>query len=393
MKEAQIEGEFKVSTFTRFKEVALLFLKLGLTAWGGPAVSEAMMHDEAVHRRKWLDDQRFLDILGVTNLIPGPNAVELSMHLGLIYAGWPGFLSSGLLFVIPGFVIAIFLAWIYKTYGSLPQVVGVLYGIKPVVIAIIIQAVMRLGKRASRSVLLVIVGLVALGLYLIGVEEMFLLFGGALVVILVRSVRTLVGKGITALLPVFSLFRLSFPSFDAIIQPFSNITFFLACVKIGALLFGSGYVLLAFAKTEIVENLGWITNAQLIDAIAVGQAIPGPLTKSLAFIGYLLGGLPGAIASLGIYLPSLLLVALISHIVILVRKTWWAAAFIDGVTVASLGLMAGAAIDIGRAALVDIFSTILALASLLLIFKYKVKTHWIILGGGIMGIAYKLLIG
>ncbi len=377
---------------SRFREVALLFLKLGITAWGGPAVSEAMMHDEAVHRRKWLDDQQFLDILGATNLIPGPNAVELSMHLGLIYAGWPGFLSSGLFFVIPGFVIAIFLAWIYKTYGSLPQVGGVLYGIKPVVIAIIIQAVMRLGKRAARSALLVIVGLVALGLYLLGVEEMFLLFGGALVVILFRSGRTLVGKGITALLPAFSLFRLFPPAFDAIVQPFSNSTFFLTCMKIGALLFGSGYVLLAFAKTEFVENLGWITNAQLIDAIAVGQAVPGPLTKSLAFIGYLLGGLPSAIASLGIYLPSLLLVALISRIVILIRKTWWAAAFIDGVTVASLGLMAGAAIDIGRSALVDVFSTILALASLLLIFKYKVKTHWIILVGGMLGIAYKLLI-
>jgi chromate transporter len=277
------------SKLTSLREVIILFLKLGITAWGGPAVSEAMMHDEAVHRRKWLDDQKFLDILGATNLIPGPNAVELSMHLGLIYAGWPGFLSAGFFFVLPGFVIAIFLAWIYQTYGSLPQVAGVLYGIKPVVIAIIIQAVMRLGKRAAKSVLLVIVGLVALGLYLMGVEEMFLIFGGALLVILVRAGRTLAGKGITALLPAFSLFRLPFIAFNAIVQPFSNSLFFLTCVKIGALLFGSGYVLLAFAKTEFVENLGWITNVQLIDAIAVGQAVPGPLTKSLAFIGYLLG--------------------------------------------------------------------------------------------------------
>jgi chromate transporter len=388
-----MEGEAPLSATERFKEVAFLFLKLGVTAWGGPAVSEAMMHDEAVHRRKWLNDQKFLDILGATNLIPGPNAVELAMHLGLIYAGWPGFLSAGFFFVLPGFIMAVALAWIYQNYGSLPQVAGVLYGIKPVVIAIIIQAVTRLGKRASKSVLLVIVGLIALALFLMGVEEMFLLFGGALLVILVRTGRRLIGKEIAVLFPVVSLFRLPFPAFGAVVQPFSNSTFFLICMKIGALLFGSGYVLLAFAKTEFVENLGWITNAQLIDAIAVGQAVPGPLTKSLAFIGYLLGGIPSAVASLGIYLPSLLLVALISRIVMLVRKTWWAAAFIDGVTVASLGLMAGAAIDIGRAALVDIFSTILALASLLLIFKYKVKTHWIILGGGVAGIAYKLIAG
>lgn len=382
------------STSQRFKEISLLFLRLGITAWGGPAVSEAMMHDEAVHRRKWLTDQQFLDILGATNLIPGPNATEVAIHLGLIRARWAGFFSAGILFILPGMLITLFLAWIYVRFGSLPQVGWVLYGIKPVIIAVIVQAVFRLGKRAVRSVLLAIVCLGALILYILEIEEMLLLFGGAAVVLLVRSGRNFIKNSATVLLPFLALLKAQFEAFPPDPQPFTNSTLFLTCLKIGALLYGTGYVLLAFAKTEFVERLGWITNAQLIDAIAVGQAVPGPLVKSMTFIGYILGGVPSALlATLGIFLPSFLLVALLSRIVALVRKTWWAAAFIDGVNVASLGLMAGVAIEITRAAVVDIFTIILALASFLLVLRYKVSSLWLILGGGVLGIAYKLLIG
>ncbi len=384
-------AEKPVTNLERFKEVASLFLRLGMTAWGGPAVSEAMMHDEAVHRRKWLDDQQFLDILGATNLIPGPNATEVAIHLGLIRAGWPGFLSAGILFIIPGMIITIFLAWIYVRFGSLPQVSWVLYGIKPVIIAVIVQAVFRLGRRAVKSWFLGAICLLAIILYVLGLEEILLLFGGAALVLLVRSGRRFLKSGLTAILCIPPLIKMSLAAGARV---FSNTTLFLTCLKIGALLYGTGYVLLAFAKTEFVERLGWITNSQLIDAIAVGQAVPGPLVKSVAFIGYILGGLPSALlATLGIFLPSFLLVALISKIVILVRKTWWASAFIDGVNVASLGLMAGVAIEIARAAVVDIFTVLLALSSLLLVFRYKVSSLWLILGGGILGIVYKVIIG
>ena len=385
------------SVSSRLKEVALLFFRLGMTAWGGPAVSVAMMHDEVVHRRKWIDDQRFLDILGATNLIPGPNATEVATHLGLIRAGWKGFFSAGILFLIPGSMMALFLAWAYVKYGSLPEVSAVLYGVKPVVIAVIIQALITLGRRACNSWLLLTVGLATLALYLFGVEEMILLFAGAAVILLVKGGRKLFRMGAASLLCIPFLFNLSLLRLSPLlntITSFSNATLFLTSLKIGSLMFGTGYVLIAFAKSEFITNLGWINNTQLIDAIAVGQALPGPLSKSITFIGYLMGGIPSAfIATVGFFLPSFILVALLSKIVILARNTWWAAAFIDGVNVASLGLMAGAMVIIARTAIVDIFSALLTLASLLLIFKYKVSSHWIILGGGLLGIIYKLVMG
>ena len=389
--------ETQQSNSSKFKEVALLFLRLGVTAWGGPAVSIAMMHDEVVHRRKWIDDQRFLDIFGATNLIPGPNATEMATHLGLIRAGWKGFFSAGILFLIPGSIMALIFAWIYVKYGGLPQVSSLLYGIKPVVIAIIIQALITLGKRACNNWLLLAVGIATLALYLLGVNEMILLFAGAAIVLLTRGGRKLISNGVASLLYIPSLINLSLlrlNPFLSTIASFSNTTLFLSSLKIGALMFGSGYVMIAFAKSEFVTHLSWISNAQLIDAIAVGQALPGPLSKSITFIGYLVGGLPSAvIATVGFFLPSFILVALLSKIVLLVRKTWWAAAFVDGVNVTALGLMAGATVSIIRSAVTDIFSALLALASFLLIFKYKISSYWIILGGGVLGIAYKFIVG
>lgn len=389
--------ETQQSNLSKFKEVALLFLRLGVTAWGGPAVSIAMMHDEVVHRRKWIDDQRFLDIFGATNLIPGPNATEMATHLGLIRAGWKGFFSAGILFLIPGSIMALIFAWIYVKYGGLPQVSSLLYGIKPVVIAIIIQALITLGKRACNNWLLLAVGIATLALYLLGVNEMILLFAGAAIVLLTRGGRKLISNGVASLLYIPSLINLSLlrlNPFLSTIASFSNTTLFLSSLKIGALMFGSGYVMIAFAKSEFVTHLSWISNAQLIDAIAVGQALPGPLSKSITFIGYLVGGLPSSvIATVGFFLPSFILVALLSKIVLLVRKTWWAAAFVDGVNVTALGLMAGATVSIIRSAVTDIFSALLALASFLLIFKYKISSYWIILGGGVLGIAYKFIVG
>lgn len=390
-------SEAKQSISSRFKEVVLLFLKLGVTAWGGPAVSISMMYAEVVQRRKWVSDQTFLDVMGATNLIPGPNATEIATHMGLIRSGWKGFLAAGILFLLPGSLMALVLAWAYASFGSLPQVSAVLYGIKPVVIAIIIQALITLGRKACSNWLLLAIGISVLGLYLLGVNEIILLFAGAAVVLIARGGRNIFTKGAFSFLFIPSL--INFPMLRigpilSTIVSFGNTTLFFASLKIGALMFGSGYVLIAFAKSEFVTYLGWISNTQLIDAIAVGQALPGPLSKSITFIGYLVGGFPSAIiATVGFFLPSFLLVALLSKIVPVIRKNWWAAAFTDGINVASLGLMAGATVSIARTAVVDIFSGLLALASFLLLFKWKISIYWIILGGGALGIAYKLIIG
>jgi len=368
-----------------------------MTAWGGPAVSVAMMHDEVVHRRKLMNDQRFLDILGATNLIPGPNATEIATHLGLIRAGWKGFLSAGILFLLPGSLMALILAWVYVQYGSLPEVAAVLYGIKPVVIAEIIQALLTLGKKACSNWLLLFIGIAVLGLYLLGINEIILLFAGAAVVLIARGGRNIFKKGAFSFLFIPSLINLAMLRINPILSTivsFGNTTLFLISLKIGALMFGSGYVLIAFAQSEFVNHLGWISNTQLIDAIAVGQALPGPLSKSITFIGYLMGGVPSAIiATVGFFLPSFILVALLSKTVPLIRRNWWAAAFTDGINVASLGLMAGATVSIARTAVVDVFSGLLALASFILIFKWKISMYWIILGGAVSGTAYKFIAG
>lgn len=390
-------SEDQQSISSRFKEVALLFLKLGLTAWGGPAVSVSMMYAEVVQKRKWISDQTFLDIMGATNLIPGPNATEIATHMGLIRSGWKGFLAAGILFLLPGSLMALVLAWAYVNFGNLPQVSAVLYGIKPVVIAIIIQALVTLGRKAYSNWLLLIIGIAVLGLYLFGINEIILLFTGAAVVLIARGGRNIFRKEAFSFLFIPSLINLSMLRINSILSTivsFGNTTLFLTSLKIGALMFGSGYVLIAFAQSEFVTHLGWISNTQLIDAIAVGQALPGPLSKSITFIGYLMGGVPSAIiATVGFFLPSFILVALLSKIVPLIRRNWWAAAFTDGINVASLGLMAGATVSIARTAVVDIFSGLLALASFLLIFKWKISMYWIILGGAVLGIAYKFIAG
>jgi chromate transporter len=246
------------STSSNLKEVVLLFLRLGMTAWGGPAVSLAMMHDEVVRRRKWMDDQRFLDILGATNLIPGPNATEVATHLGLIRAGWKGFLSAGILFLLPGSIMALILAWVYVNYGTLLQVTAILYGIKPVVIAIIIQALVILGKRACKNWLLLVVGVATLAFYLIGVEEMILLFAGAAVILLSRGGKNIFKRGDISLMSIpawFNLSLLRLNPFSNVISSFSNTTLFLTSLKIGSVMFGTGYVLIAFARSEFVTSL------------------------------------------------------------------------------------------------------------------------------------------
>ena len=378
------------------KEVALLFLRLGATSFGGPAAYIALMHHEVVVRRKWIDDQRFLDIMGAVNLIPGPNAVEVANHLGLIRAGWLGLIVAGGLFIIPGMAAIMVVAWAYVKYGSLPQVGWILYGVKPAVIAIIVLAVWSLAKTGIKKPILIVVGLGVLVLYLFGLNEILLLLGGAVLVVLVQSGRRLFKQKTAALLITPALLlKLPLVGFAASAAVFSQTTLFLTFLKMGATLFGSGYVLLAFLNSEFVVNLGWLTHAQVVDAIAVaGQITPGPVFNSAAFVGYLLGGWSSALlAALGIFLPSFVLVGVLSRFLPAMRKSWLAGFFLDGVNAASLGLMAAVAIQLGRAVIIDPFTIFITLGALFLLLRFKISSVWLVLGGGLLGVGYKFILG
>lgn len=374
------------------KEVASLFLRLGATAFGGPAAYIAIMQRETVRRRGWLDNQSFLDLVGAVNLIPGPNATELANYLGLQRAGWLGLITSGTLFILPGMLLTLALAWAYVNYGTLPQVNWVLYGIKPVVLAIIVQALWDLGRRGIKGPLTAIIGVATLFLYQFGINEIALLFAGAVAVFLVQSGGHLLKHGRLFSLAILPLWKALPLATSGAIAPFSQGTLFLTFLKIGAVLYGSGYVLLAFLNSEFVQNLGWLTRQQLLDAIAAGQVTPGPLFTSATFVGYLMGGWSSALlATLGIFLPSFLFVGMLSRVLPWFHKSSGARAFLDGINVASLGLMAGVTWQLGRTGVQDVFTLILTVTSLLLVFKLKVNSAWLILGGGMVGIIYQAI--
>ncbi len=393
MSQRNDEHPKSASVREHLKEVSWLFFRLGATAFGGPAAYIAMMQREAVRQRRWLDDQRFLDLVGVTNLIPGPNATEIAIYLGLLRAGWWGFVSAGALFVLPGMLVTLVLAWAYVQYGSLPQVGWVLYGIKPVVIAIVVQALWDLGRRGVKSVVTGVVGAGVLALYLFGINEILLLFTGAAVVLLAWAGWRFFKKGSAALLAAIPMLKVPLSALSTSAVHFSLITLFLSFLKIGAVLYGSGYVLLAFFRSEFVTRLGWLTSQQLLDAIAVGQVTPGPVFTSATFVGYLMGGWSSALlATLGIFLPSFFFVALLSRVLPWLRKWAWTGAFLDGVNVGSLGLMAGVTWQLGQAAILDVFTIGLALVALVLVFRFKVNSAWLVLGGGVLGVVYKLIL-
>lgn len=366
-------------------EVTWLFLRLGFTAFGGPAAHIAMMHDEVVKRRQWMTDQHFLDLVGATNLIPGPNSTEMAIHIGCERAGWRGLVAAGLCFIMPAVLIVLALAWMYVEYGSTPQGNALMYGIKPVIIAVVVQALYRLVPSALKSPILIAMGVAALVLYLLGVNELLVLFGGAALVVLIRAVRRF-PQAAAAWVPLVAL-KGALPQ-QAASDAVSLGQLFLVFLKAGALLYGSGYVLLAFLRNDLVVNLGWMTEEQLLDAIAIGQFTPGPVFTTATFIGYTLAGLPGAaVATIGIFLPSFLFVALLARIMPYLRKSPWTAAFLDGVNVAALGLMAGVTWQLGRAAIVDLPTTLLAVVAAVLLFRFQVNSAWLVLAGGVIGLA------
>jgi chromate transporter len=312
-------------------EVARLALRLGFTAFGGPAAHIAMLHDEVVTRRKWISEQRFLDMLGATNLIPGPNSTEMVIHVGHIRAGYAGLIAAGVGFIFPAAAIVLALAWLYVNYGTTPTAEWLLYGIKPVIIAIVLQALWGLGRKAVKGSFLGIVGGVVFVLYLVGFDELLLLFAAGLLVAMIQYGRHRFAQGdddVNAILPWLGAVSVA-PLAQAV--PVSLGGLFLVFLKVGALLYGSGYVLLAFLRNDLVVNLGWLTDQQLLDAIAIGQFTPGPVFTTATFVGFVVAGWPGAIvATVGIFLPSFLFVAAISPLIPRLRSSALVASLLDG---------------------------------------------------------------
>ena len=364
-------------------ELALLYARLGTTAFGGPAAHIAMMENEVVHRRQWLTREEFLDLLGVVNLIPGPNSTQMAIQIGYRVAGWPGLLVGGICFIVPAAFLTVALAWVYVRYGTLPQAGAVLYGVKAVIVAIILQAIWSLSRTAIKSKFLALIGVLAILGNVLGLNILLVLFGAGVLALAAR-LKAQQPRSV-------ALLNLT-PSVGSVIGAISTATpiglwpLFTFFLKVGAVVFGSGYVLLAFLRTDLVVRLHWLTDQQLLDAIAVGQITPGPVFTTATFIGYLLGWTPGAIvATVGIFLPSFLFIAAIGPLVPYLRKSWAVAAFLDGVNVGALALMLVVTWQLGRAALVDITTVALAVVSVIVLISFKINATWLILAGGIVG--------
>jgi chromate transporter len=377
-------------------EVARLFLKLGTIAFGGPAAHIAMMDDEVVRKRGWLSRERFLDLLGATNLIPGPNSTEMAIHLGFLRAGWRGLIVAGACFILPAMTITGILAWAYVRYGALPEVFWLLYGVKPVIIAIVVQALWGFATKAVKGPLTGAVGAAVLALSFLGWDEVLLLLVGGITVMLGTRLGLKGRLGSAAAVSGALLGTSAAPaaaaaaaSAGAPVSLGALTGFFL---KVGSVLYGSGYVLLAFLRADLVQRWGWLTDQELMDAIAVGQFTPGPVFTTATFIGYVVAGLPGALlATLGIFVPSFVFVAASSPLIPRIRRSTWAGSFLDGVNVASLGLMATVTWQLGRAALVDWVTVSLGLVATVLVFRLRVNSAWLVLGGGLIGLATHLL--
>lgn len=373
------------------RQVAWLFLKLGTIAFGGPAAHIAMMRDEVVRRRGWVSDQRFIDLVGATNLIPGPNSTELAIHLGYDRARWRGLLAAGACFIIPAALMVTALAWAYVRYGETPAVTGILYGIVPAVIAIIAYALFGLVRTVVKNVWLGLLAAAALAAYLLGINELLILAAGALLAAGGYAARHPPRRGLRGLLAAPLVAPFGQPTFP---DPTGGqlLQLFVHLLKIGAVLYGSGYVLLAFLRGDFVDRLGWISETQLIDAVSIGQITPGPVFTTATFVGYLVAGPIGAfLATLAIFLPSFVFVGLLTRITDRLRATAWTAVLLDGVNATAWALMAGVSWQLARTAIVDPLTAAVAAATLLLLWRTKLNNAWYIAGGALIGCAYTLL--
>ncbi len=388
------------STLARLKELARVFLKLGILGFGGPAAHIAMMEEEVVARRGWLTRQRFLDLLGATNLIPGPNSTEMAIHLGYVRAGWSGLAVAGICFILPAVGLTAALAWIYVHFGQLPQVAPWLLGIKPAVVAIIAVSVWRLGKKACKTWSLGAVGAAVLAASLLQVNEVAaLLLGGVAGMLWLRipqAVRSRRGKMVPVVAGAWLgqwlvqktgvLLAAAAGAGGAGAAPASLWTLGLFFLKVGAVLYGSGYVLVAFLQGGLVHEYGWLTQRQLLDAIAIGQFTPGPVLSTATFIGYMIAGAGGAaVATTAIFAPSFFFVALVNPWVPRLRKSPWTAAFLDAVNVSAVALMAAVTVKLGQATLTAWPAWLIAVAAVLIGLRWKVNLAWVVVGGGLLG--------
>jgi chromate transporter len=375
------------------RELAGLFLRLGATAFGGPAAHIAMMEDEVVRRRGWLSRDEFLDLLGATNLIPGPNSTEMAIHVGYRRAGAAGLLVAGSCFILPAALLVTLIAWAYVRFGRLPEAAALLYGIKPVIIAVVLQALWRLGRTALKDGLLAVIALIAAGLNATGVNELAVLFGAGLAVLAFRRVfrsdrsNSHTPRALWGPFPALTAGAAGTGG-AAVVGGASLGPLFLVFLKIGSVLFGSGYVLLAFLRSDLVQRLHWLTESQLLDAVAVGQVTPGPVFTTATFIGYVLAGAPGAVAAtVGIFLPAFFFVAVSGPFLPRLRKSPAAGAFLDGLNAASLALMAVVTWQLGQVALVDLPTAVLAAVSAVLLLRFQVSATWLVIGGALAGLA------
>ena len=389
----------------RLRSVALLFFKLGTISFGGPAAHIALMEDEVVRKRRWVTRQHFLDILGLTNLIPGPNSTEMAINIGFARAGWAGLAVAGASFILPAALITSAIAWAYVRFGTLPLAGSLLAGVKPAVIAVIAIAVWRLGKIAVRDRRLAVLGMLALGAYLARISPLLILAGGGLLGMLIErseKLRKLSSSGTNKLSAGLIVLKKSY-AWPAILSgflpgavltvamptvkrvPLARIGWFF--LKVGAALYGGGYVLFAFVDQGLVRDYHWLTQQQVLDAIAIGQFTPGPVLSTATFIGYLLGGAWGAvIATVAIFLPSFFYVAALGPVLPRLRRSVWMAAFLDSVNVCAVALMAGVTITLAGDALRGWAMWAIAITALAVLWKWKVNAAWVVLGGALTGL-------
>lgn len=369
------------------KDIAKLFLKLGIIGFGGPAAHIAMMQDEVVTKRKWLTEQHFLDLIGATNLIPGPNSTEMAIHIGHEKGGWKGLIIAGLCFILPAVFITGIFAYLYKQYGQVPEFQPFIYGIKPAIIAIILGAIFPLAKKSLKSTELIIIGLLVLLGSLFNINEIYLMLGAGFAALFLTYLRDRKNSNLNSFLPL-TLLQIT----NTTILSATNANLFWIFLKIGAILYGSGYVLFAFLDTELVST-GLLTRQQLIDAIAVGQFTPGPVFSSVTFIGYQINGFTGAIVStIAIFLPSFVFVALLNPIVKKMRNSKLFSAFLDAVNVASVAIIVAVCFDMGKDTITDWRTILIAVLSIAIAFGYKkLNSAFVVLGGSLIGYLLTLI--
>ena len=370
-------------------EIAQVFFKLGVIGFGGPAAHIAMMEEEVVTRREWLSRSRFLDLIGATNLVPGPNSTEMAIHLGYIHGGFLGLMIAGVCFLVPAVFITGVFAWIYVSFGDLPAIAPLFYGIKPAVLAVILGALWKLGKKAVKSYQLFLIGLGVAVLLLFGINEVIaLLIGGFVGMLFLRKVfpeKTV--EGLIATLSFGTILRAVAATTAKTVPPLWKLGLFF--LKVGSILFGSGYVLIAFIEGELVNQNGWLTQQQLLDAIAIGQFTPGPVLSTSTFIGYVIAGIPGAIvATIGIFFPSFIFVLILNPLIPKLRDSQWTSAFLDAVNVSAVGLMLVVTLSLAYSLFfqpLDYRAMVIFIIGAIALFRFKLGPLWLVLGGAVLG--------